>query len=70
MSEDRRDPKTIEAEAQRLKEFVKELFPVQLDKFCRRIPLRGPEMCSECGHVYLSLHRLIGCEEHVGLDEI
>lgn len=35
----------------------------------KRIVLREPERCGECGKVFLSIHRLKECKDHEGLDE-
>lgn len=36
----------------------------------RRVLLREPEMCAECGGVFLSLYPLRSCFDHDGLDKI
>lgn len=36
----------------------------------KRVLLREPERCLECGHVFISLYPLGRCEDHGGLEEI
>lgn len=36
----------------------------------KRVLLRGPEKCLECGRVYISLYPLGRCLDHDGLEEI
>ncbi len=36
----------------------------------KRVLLRGPERCLECGHVFISLYPLCRCVDHDGLEEI
>ncbi len=36
----------------------------------KRVLLREPEMCPECGMVYISLYALKQCADHYGLDEL
>lgn len=35
-----------------------------------KVLLREPEMCKECGRVFISLYALKGCEDHEGLEEV
>jgi len=35
-----------------------------------RVLLREPEMCAECGKVYVSLYQINSCSEHDGLDRV
>lgn len=36
----------------------------------RRVLLREPEMCAECGSVFLSLYPIRRCNDHDGLEKI
>ncbi|MFQ5479771.1 MAG: hypothetical protein ACE5DW_00650 [Thermodesulfobacteriota bacterium] len=36
----------------------------------KRVLLREPERCLECGHVFISLYPIGRCVDHDGLEEI
>ncbi len=36
----------------------------------KKVLLREPERCLECGHVFISLYPLGRCNDHDGLEEI